>query len=109
MNGLTYEVVHPSSVSGALLPDKHYRLRTDELFGPLSADAPPRVRDLLALAAGVYHRPTCTPELPELCSWPRSGDSHSRSGVRSGLLVHPEHIASVSVDDAKRRSVVLRV
>lgn len=54
MNGLTYEVVHPSSVSGALLPEKHYRLRTDELFGPLSADAPPRVRDLLAIAAGIY-------------------------------------------------------
>lgn len=54
MNGLTYEVIHPKSFSGALLPEKHYRLRANELFGPLCADCPPRVTDLLAIAAGVY-------------------------------------------------------
>lgn len=54
MNGLTYEVVHPNNTSGVLLPGKKFRLRAEELFGPLCADGPPRVSDLLTIAAGVY-------------------------------------------------------
>lgn len=54
MNGVTFEVERPTSLSGALLPGINYRLRSEQLFGPLVADGPPRVSDLLGLAAAVY-------------------------------------------------------
>lgn len=54
MNGVTFEVERPSNRAGALSPGRDYRLRSDELFRPLASDGPPRVSDLLGLAAAVY-------------------------------------------------------
>lgn len=54
MNGVTFEVQRPVHASGTLTPGVNYRLRSEELFRPLVSDGPPRVRDLLDIAAAVY-------------------------------------------------------
>jgi 7-cyano-7-deazaguanine synthase in queuosine biosynthesis len=54
MNGVTFEVRRPQHASRALIPGVHYRLKSEALFEPLRSDGPPKVSDLLAIAAAVY-------------------------------------------------------
>lgn len=54
MNGVTVEVQRPEHSSRALIPGTHYRLRSEQLFEPLRSEGPPKVSDLLAIAAAVY-------------------------------------------------------
>lgn len=54
MNGVTFEVRRPEPASRALTPGVHYRLRSEQLFEPLRSGSPPKVADLLAIAAAVY-------------------------------------------------------
>jgi len=46
--------VRPSSPAVELVSGCHFKLKHEQLFEPLVGDAPPRVQDLLAIAAAIY-------------------------------------------------------